>query len=116
MRIAWNTHDTSQLAAVSSKGNKIIILDLRKPNENVLQLTLKEHVVTCLQWSPETDDLVLGTEQGRVILWHTKPTNPNDKQISESPAHGEVSFVCWSKANPDWISGVFSSSLHYLHL
>ena len=129
LKIAWSTYDPNKLAAVSSKGNKVIILDLRNPTENVVQLTLKDYIVSSLNWSPVNNDILLGANQvlnqgtsqekiqGRVLLWHTVPSkNENEKPLSESPSHGDLYDICWTKTNSEWISGVFSSTLHYFHL
>ena len=116
IKCSWNKNNENYISVISSNANKVVIIDIRNSKESVNQLTLKDHKVSCIEWAPNSNDMILGTEKGRVLLWHSKSSAQNDKTISESPSYGQVSDLCWSKTNPSWICGAFASSLHYIHL
>ncbi|ELP91909.1 protein TRANSPARENT TESTA GLABRA, putative [Entamoeba invadens IP1] len=117
MKLSWSSSDPTRIATFSSFGDRVVVMDTRKPFEPMTQLKIAQNQVSCIDWSTTSaNELCIGTLDKKVMVWVIKPTNQNENSLLEFSSEGEVNDVCWSKANPEWIGAAMSSSVHYLHV
>ncbi|KAL7714765.1 Protein TRANSPARENT TESTA GLABRA [Entamoeba marina] len=117
MKLAWSSSDPTRIATFSSYGDRVVVMDTRKPFEPMTQLKIAQNQVSCIDWSINSaNELCIGTADKKVMVWVIKPSNQNENSLLEFSSDGEVNDVCWSRSNPDWIGAAMSGSVHYLHV
>ncbi|EDR28811.1 protein TRANSPARENT TESTA GLABRA, putative [Entamoeba dispar SAW760] len=117
MKLSWSSSDPNRIATFSSYGDRVVVMDIRKPFEPMTQLKIAQNQVSCIDWSTSSaNELCIGTTDKKVMVWVIKPSSQNENSLLEFSSDGEVNDVCWSKSNPEWIGAAMSCSVHYLHV
>lgn len=104
------SRDDRRLAVGTSVGH-LLVFDLDKPNKPLIQET--EHVIHCVEFSPDGQYIVTGDQSGKLSLWQADSAAP----LASWQAHSSpMGFVAFADQEGDLLSAGHNGAVTRWHL
>lgn len=110
VRLDWNKVDPRYMAMTTAHDPKVLVLDIRRPNEPLLELDQHLKVCNAIQWSGIAPGCICTAgDDGNALIWNlgnlqaVKPgakVNPDLMHRSGAP----INQICWSPMSPNWLA------------
>lgn len=118
-KIAWNTKNNSYISAIGYDSDTTFIIDTRIAMSSFLELRSHSGAVTSMAWAPQSlQHICTVGNDGYALIWNI------NLQISgnfagpalQYKAPCEISNVCWSSLQTEWIAIAFKNQLQLLRV
>lgn len=119
LRLEWNKQDPNYLSTFVMESHKTTIVDIRLPNEPVVELGGHNGCVNATAWAPHSScHICTAGDDCQALIWDLSAANSwqmIDNPILAYNAGGEINNLQWS-SQTDWVSIAFDDKLQILRV
>uniref|UniRef100_A0AC35U5S6 WD_REPEATS_REGION domain-containing protein n=1 Tax=Rhabditophanes sp. KR3021 TaxID=114890 RepID=A0AC35U5S6_9BILA len=117
VRVQTNKKDGNLLGVLGSHSNKILIIDVRKPDRVYKTCVNPNAEINSIAWSPANKQLICsGSSDNQALIWQVKDELAEGTSTKTYNANAEISNVQWGPRHPQWISITFDKSVEILRV